>query len=91
MKPLNNSRLNYTQMLFEVDEVAKADSYRLHIINSLNPEKNFIIGAKSLACISSDSLGFGQKYQWYLQAQKVGNPVFKSGLYSFSTSKSIWV
>lgn len=91
IRPANNSILNFTQVLFEVEDQPEADTYRLFISNSVSPEKKFQITTTSLACMLRDSLQFGQRYQWYYEALKAGNPVFKSSLYSFSIANNFLI
>lgn len=76
--------------MFEFDEFNGADTYTLTVI-SVDDNKQFSITKKSLACLVSDGLHFGKKYNWYYTAQKKGQRVFKSATFEFTIENSILI
>ena len=86
--PSNGAVLNFTQVMFEYDEVPSATHYIIYIVptdatgvsdqSAVRKIKN-----PSLACIVSD-LQFGKSYKWHYEALKKKKTIFKSEDYSFS-------
>lgn len=84
IKPSNNSSINQTQVLFEVDELPQADTYKLYITNTDHPENSFEITTQSLACLIRSGFSFGQKYSWYYEAISGNKVIYKSQIYHFT-------
>jgi hypothetical protein len=82
--PANGAVLNYTQVMFEYEEVPRATRYILvvsdqqgHVVTS---QKN-----ASLALLVRSGIEFGREYHWHYEAFNKNKPVFKSEEYHFST------
>lgn len=85
--PENGAVLNYTQVMFEYDEVKDADYY-IVTIYSLPGDKPIFIKNNSLAFIQKERLQFGMKYNWKYEAFKNGKIIFKSTEYLFEIKTS---
>lgn len=84
INPSNGARLNFTQVMFEYDEVPGSTHYIITISTEDNKKQAPIkIKNTSLACIVSD-LEFGNSYKWHYEAFKKNKSIFKSEDYSFS-------
>jgi hypothetical protein len=83
IRPADGAKLNYTQVMFEYNEVIGADNYSVSIYPSDQPANKIIVKNKSLACIVP-GLEFGKKYSWHYEAFKNDKPVFKSMEFGFS-------
>ncbi len=85
--PANNTTLNQTQILFEVDEKEFADNYTIYIQelnNAGNTERTMKAKTKTLAVVVSDFFQFGKNYSWYYTAQHKRKELFKSAVFNFS-------
>jgi hypothetical protein len=87
IRPANNARLNYNQVMFECDEVTGADLYVITIFlvdrKTSNPREPVIIKRNSLACMVS-GLQFGKTYHWYYEAYQGEKKLSRSSdLYFF--------
>ncbi len=87
--PENNAVLNYTQVMFEYDEIAGADSYILKVYSAKNTD-SFIVKNNSLAHLIT-GLQFGKTYHWYYEAVKNEKIIFQSQNYYFSVQNSLLV
>jgi len=92
--PADNAMLNYTQVMFECNEVVGSDSYIISISEidrrSENKPEPIIIKGTSLACIVS-GLKFGKSYSWHYEAFKEGKSIFKSPQFHFYIASSYLV
>ena len=73
-KPVNNSTLNYTHVLFEWDQVIDASEYEIQISDS-DTFDNIILSAteSSLIYIDTDHLNWDNQYHWRVR------PIYSSG------------
>lgn len=93
IRPANDARLNYTQIMFEYDEVLGSDSYVISIFETgrkIEIQGPITIKNKSLACIVS-GLRFGKSYSWYYEAVNNNKVIFKSEAFRFSILSSYLV
>jgi hypothetical protein len=92
IRPSNGASLNYTQIMFEYDEVAGSEDYVISIF-MITEKENIpvnLIHNTSLACLISD-FQFGKSYSWHYEAFKDKKSVFKSEDFRFSISPSYLV
>ena len=85
--PSNGIRLNYTQIMFEYNEIVGAEAYTIHIFPQTiygdnDTSKEIIINNNSLAIIVNE-LSFGQTYKWYYEAFNQNKKINKSDEYFF--------
>ncbi len=85
--PTDGAVLNYTQVMFEYDEVRDADYY-LITIQSITGDKPIFVKNNSLAFIQKQRIQFGKKYFWKYEAYKNNKSVFSSPTYSFEIRTS---
>lgn len=85
--PANGALLNFTQVMFEYDEVTGADYY-IVTIRSNTGDNPILVKNYSLAFIQKQQLQFGKKYRWKYEAYKNGTPFFSSPDYSFEIKTS---
>ena len=89
--PSNGARLNYTQIMFEYDEVPGSENYIISVFPGKNKEKPIkIINNTSLACLISD-FEFGRSYSWHYEAFRDKKLIFKSEDFRFSITPSYLV
>lgn len=87
--PADGAVLNFTQVMFQFEEKAGADTYVLVLI----PAKETFMKktrylTQSLACLVTEDLEFGKGYHWFYEAYKKNKLVFKSETFQFSIAKS---
>ena len=79
--------LNFTQIMFEYNDVPGANNYKITITSVDNAPPFFLeIKNKSLACIISD-LEFGRSYKWHFEAFNKKKLIFKSEDFNFIINK----
>lgn len=83
--PIPNAVLNYTQILFEYNQVPKADKYAVIITNTKTKQKHAPIYNTSLAVIYSKGIVYNTSYQWYVIAYNNNKVIHTSTTYAFST------
>jgi len=83
ISPADGSRINYTQIFFEYDEVQGADEYVISIFSMDNSSEPVIIKNRSLACIVS-GFNFGKGYLWRYEAFKNGQSIYHSRDFNFT-------
>ncbi len=90
VQPADGAVLNYTQVMFEFDEVPGADVYVLscHAKGSGEILRRRI---SSLACAINSGLNFGGQYQWFYEAFRKGKLIYKSKPFDFSIAQSFLV
>jgi len=93
INPKNNSKINYTQVMFEYPEIKKALYYIIQIAINSEPklfEKNIVIEqVDSTAATLINGLKFGTSYQWrYIAFDKEGNIINISNRYFFNILKN---
>lgn len=92
--PLNGSSLNYTQVLFEYDEIENASYYKLLIqandsTFNTNSLKTCVIDSSTATIVPN--LKFSSKYFWMIYAYDNNNHlIHKSKTFFFSTSNPIF-
>jgi hypothetical protein len=84
--PAHNSVLNYTQVMFEFDEVDDADSYKL-MLNE-NGKNIQSVTIKTTAFLSKNILKFGKKYTWQVKAYSKKKLLHTSAIFNFSIANS---
>jgi hypothetical protein len=91
IRPADNAKLNYTQVMFEYNEVPRADYYMVTITPADDKEKKFKpITNLSLAVMVS-GFQFGKNYSWHYEALIDDRIVFKSKEFNFSIASSYLV
>jgi Arylsulfotransferase (ASST) len=88
--PEQNARLNYTQVMFEFDPVRGADLYQLHVFEK-GSSPVLTKRVQSLACLISDGLYFGGRYEWHYTAFAKGKLLYKSPKFAFSIEPNFLV
>jgi predicted DNA-binding antitoxin AbrB/MazE fold protein len=68
--PKNGDTLNYTQIMFEFEEVPDASYYYIEVVNTRLNEIVILKKVLSLAQMLSDKFQFGETYKWRYMAFK---------------------
>ena len=91
IRPADNAKLNYTQVMFEYDEVPGSDSYLISFFQIDRRNKKdaepVVIKKTSLACMVS-GFQFGKIYSWHYEAYQGDKMIFKSKEFHFSIASS---
>jgi len=85
--PAENAKLNYTQVMFECDEVPGADLYSV-TITPMDQSEKFSPTKKSSLAVMITGFQFGKNYSWHYEAFQNGKIVFRSNVFHFSISSS---
>lgn len=88
--PKNGAQLNFTQVMFEYDQVFGADEYRLQI-ECLTDHKKMAVNNASLAILIKTGLQFGKAYQWHYEAFNKKKLLYTSDKYAFEIAASYLV
>jgi hypothetical protein len=91
IRPANNARLNYTQVMFEYNAVEGADHYQI-IISQVKDRQNApkVINSSSLACLVN-GFQFDKSYLWHYEAYTADKMIFRSEGFIFSIISSYLV
>ncbi len=84
--PKDKMELNFTQVMFEYDDIVGANNYTIQIIptNKTGKNKSILIKNKTLAYLVKEGLNFGENYTWFFTANKNDKKLFTSKLFNFS-------
>lgn len=82
-RPAQGAQLNFTQVLFEYDEVPGASDYRITITDRSGSQQPLVVRNASLAFIQSTGLVFGHQYVWYVEALRNDRPIHRSDIFIF--------
>ena len=89
--PADGTTLNFTQVMFEYDQVFNATNYRItiqSIDDTDNKDKNIVVNSPSLAILIKEGLQFGHSYQWHYEAYNNAKLLFSSKQFSFKIATS---
>jgi hypothetical protein len=88
--PIDKMELNFTQIMFEYDDIAGANNYSIQIIptNKKVGNKTIFLKNKSLAILVTEGLRFGENYTWFFTAFQNEKKIFTSKLFNFSITAS---
>lgn len=91
ISPANGAVLNYSQLMFEYDEIGGADQYNLVIFEQDQPGKEFKRFQNTTLALLVKDFAFGKNYTWYYEAIKNNKIIFHSEEYHFATRYSYLV
>jgi hypothetical protein len=89
--PHNGAVLSQVHVMFEYDEIAGADAYKVVVVPayaSPGMAPVIVMNNTSLAVPVTSGLQFGSDYQWYFEAYKAGKKIYRSGELSFTIKNS---
>ncbi len=86
--PANGAMLNFTQVMFECDQVLNATNYRITIQPDGTSNNNIVVNTTSLATLVQEGLQFGHSYQWHYEAYNRTKLLFTSKSFSFTIARS---
>lgn len=87
IRPANGAMLNYTQVMFEFNEVPGSDLYVLTVTSSVTGT-SLEFQSRTLAILVKEGFRFGDNYHWHYKALKKGASLFTSQEYFFSIKAS---
>lgn len=81
--PLDNATLNYTQIMFEFDEIENATNYILTISPKQVNQPPIVLQTKSIAILVKEGLHFGKGYTWVVEAYNKSKKIYTSTRFHF--------